>query len=574
MAENMKSEYDMSAGSSFQQDTDFDKDPSASDYGFYTDVENGDGTRHYEGALGSFDYDPSQFEVQRVNVPQDVNGESLEHDGYMDVLRYVGNETDGNKIHIPEGVTNMNMMFMNTNIVSAPKIPMSVESMFASFASCKELKKANIMIPPKVKSAEFMFANCSQLEHGPGLVPGNVDNVNYMFAACENLRNTPRIGSGVQQGEYMFAGCKNLTKEPNVPRSMVEYNNMTCNCDGIDAAKDAKAAARLEKDRAKYVKKLNRTSLMSKIGSGFGFAMQVHAMRQSGYNLLMAPFMVHSMRKNGQLSTTFTGGVAAHMMTKGGMAGFMGLKLATKSAENQDKKHQQNVQKVKRWDNAHAVGQGTSKDMKAQARAAKDMNKGLFLRVANASGQERDMYRQMYDQHYVIRENMMQKLDSTDMLDSKSKQIMSKWYQQQMSSAANYYSEGVRSIRESDMSASEKRDAMRGLREVSRMQMEPLMESAERMQSNYQIFNTGDLRNIKSITADMPSEKAKGVDFTARVGLDAQGTRMTIQDALLQAASKSATEQKRHYASRGEQAEQRFGHMGGSDGQESGYQYE
>lgn len=543
----------------------------------YTEMDNGDGTRHYQGALGEFDYDPTQFEIQRVNIPNEMNGETLDHNGYMDVLRYVGPETDGSKIHIPEGLTNMDLMFMNTNIKSAPKIPSSVESMFASFASCQQLKTADITIPPKVKSGEFMFADCKNLEQGLNVVPGTMQNANYMFAACSQLKNTPKIGRGVQQGECMFAGCESLTKEPNVPRSMVEYHNMTVGCTGIDAAKDAQAAKKLEKDREKYEKKLNRTSLMSTIGSGFGFAMQVHAMRQSGYSMLMAPFMVHSMRKNGQLSRSFTGGVAANMMTKGGMQGMIGLKLANQSAKNEVKKQQKNMQRMQSWDNAHAAGQGTSKDLQAQTKANKDLKRGLFMRMTQAGSQEKNMYRQMYDQHYTLRENMMQKLDSANALDSKSKQAMSKWYQQQMSSAANYYAEGVRSIQNSTMTSAQKQQAMQGLREVSRMQMEPLMQSAEKMQRNYQIFNTGDLRNIRSITVEMPSEKAKGADFVQRVSLNRQDMNLSMRDAIMQAAQRNAVAQtqKAHTGTdRGAQAEQKFGHMGSAGTQQSQSDYD
>ena len=538
-------------------------------YQNYSEYMDDDGMVHYSGGLGDFVYDPNQFELQKVKVPTNIQDETMDHNGELYVLRYVGTETNGSKIHIPDGIKNIDMMFTNTDIKSAPRIPTSVESMFATFASCRKLESANITIPPSVKSGEFMFTDCRNLEIGPSLIPGTIDNANYMFAACGKLQNTPKIGKGIQQGEFMFAGCETLRKEPNVPRSMVEYKNMTIGCTGIDEEKDRQAQAKLEKDRHKYINKLNHKSLLSQIGSGFGFAMQVHAMRQSGYNMLMAPIMVHSMRKNGQLSRTFSGGVAANMMVKGGIQGVLGMKLAQSSYNNEIKKQNQNKQNLVNWDTIHKSGQGTRKDLQAQTRADKDLKRGLFTKIGSAGAEEKNMYKQMYNQNYTFRENIMQKLDSVGLLDSYSKQSMSKWYQQQMSSCAVYYAEGVRSIQnDTKMNPVEKARAMKGLEEISKYQMEPLMQSAETIQSKYQIFNEGDLRNIRSLTKDMPSEKAKGNDFVQRVSESKQEMLGQMRDAMVRNIQRNASSQ----ANRGQQAEQRFGNMNGA--KQNGADYE
>ena len=224
----------------------------------FVDMMDENGMMHHSSTLGNFVYDPSEFEVQRVEVPKQVdnNGlaEDMKHDGYMYVLRYIGTETDGSKIHVPEGLKDMSLTFNGTNIKSAPKIPSSVEFMYGAFASCHQLETADILIPPSVKSGEFAVADCVNLKKGPSVIPGTIDNANYMFANCASLENTPKIGRGVKQGERMFMGCEKLTKEPNIPSSMTEYKDMTRGCTGIDAAKDAQAQAKLAKDREKYAK--------------------------------------------------------------------------------------------------------------------------------------------------------------------------------------------------------------------------------------------------------------------------------------------------------------------------------
>ena len=514
----------------------------------FVDMMDENGMMHHSSTLGNFVYDPSEFEVQRVDVPKQVdnNGlaEDMKHDGYMYVLRYIGTETDGSKIHVPEGLKDMSLTFNGTNIKSAPKIPSSVEFMYGAFASCHQLETADILIPPSVKSGEFAFADCVNLKKGPSVIPGTIDNANYMFANCASLENTPKIGRGVKQGERMFMGCEKLTKEPNISSSMTEYKDMTRGCTGIDAAKDAQAQAKLAKDREKYAKKLTRKGMLSQIGSGFGFAMQVHAMRQSGYNMLIAPLMVHSMRKNGQLATNFTGGIAANMMTKGGMSSVLGMKLAQTSANNEIKRQQNNRAKMKDWDNAHSVGQGTRKDLRSQTRAKKDLKRGLFARMGKDAGaEEKNMYRALYNQQYTQREQIMCAMDGKGMLDSRSKHNMSQWYQQQMSSCATYYAEGVRSIKDSDMNPIEKQRAMKGLKEVSRLQMEPLIQSAEYMQTTYHIFNDGDMRNIKNLLADLPSEKEKPKSFVERMMDDKAKVSKEMHDSIHESMNRRAFSQ-------------------------------
>lgn len=487
----------------------------------YSDTNNNDGTRHYEGALGSFDYDPTQFAITYVDVPNmdEEGGEP----NRMHVLRYIGAEIDGKRIKIPDGLTDASFMFMNNDsIESAPEIPMGVESTYAMFAQCSNLKTADIVIPPTVKDGPFMFANCRNLERGPKAIPGTMNDINYFMTGCVNLRNTPKLGKGIQFGECAFAGCKALTDAPNVPKSMSEYQNMTTGCTGIDAAQDEKARKALARERANYEKKLNSPGFLGRMGQGFSAVMQVHYMRQAGYNMLLAPMLVHSMRKNGQLSTSFNGGLAVMMSARGGMSTMLANQLNRKDIQNAAKKKAQNEKLLQKWDSAHAVGMGSNRDMKAQTRAAKDLKKGLFMNINSMSSTQKSYYREMYGGNYMYREKAMTFAAQNGAMDSKIKQQMSKFYQQQMSACATYYVEGVNAIKNSDKykTDADKKRALEGLQEISKMQMEPLMQSAENLQNKYHLFNDGDMRVIVKMTQNMPSEKAKDTTFAQRVGFD------------------------------------------------------
>ena len=128
------------------------RDPGLS----YIDTEiEGSNLRHYEGYLGTFDYDPEQFELQIAKTEANQYGPASERE----VLRYVGKEVDGNKIHIPEGIKNGEMMFAETNIVTPPKLPESLESGLGMFMGCKNLTRPNDHFPAALKEAPFMYAD-------------------------------------------------------------------------------------------------------------------------------------------------------------------------------------------------------------------------------------------------------------------------------------------------------------------------------------------------------------------------------------------------------------------------------
>lgn len=477
---------------------------------------NQDGTMHYEGTLGSFDYDTSQFELQKVNVPMgDGKTSSIE------VLRYIGEETDGSKIQIPEGLENGVFTFMGTNITSVPKLPNSLKYADSMFQNCLDLQVGQTLIPPMVESASFMFANCPSMKYGPKVVPGTIKNANFMFAGDTRLEQTPRLGNGIQYGEFMFANCPSLSEMPKVPKSMTEYDHMTYACDGLDAVAERKAAEKTAKARAKFEKKMDQPTFRQRASSAFSAVMQCHAMRQMGYGFVMAPVMTHMMRKNGAFSKDFAGGMAAAAMTRGrgGLTSMVAAKAAANAVRNKQKMAAKKDEKLNEWDRLHGAGMGSRQD-KVQATVARmDAKRDLYRKILEMSSSEKLVHQERYGGTYQYREDMMNRIVNSNVgVDVQTKRAMSKWYQEQMSAAAVYYQEGVNAIRKGDIYQTPRaqEEALAGLKEISRMQMEPLMESAQRMHTQYKIFNDGDLRQIDKLTKDMPSEKAKGSTFRQR----------------------------------------------------------
>ena len=104
---------------------------------------------HYDGELGSFDYDSSEFNIVSV-----AKGKVKEF------LKYIGMETDGSKIKIPDGLKSLVNTFKDClGLESAPEIPDSVEDMSHSFEGCVNLKAAPV-VPSGVKKFTDAVKGC------------------------------------------------------------------------------------------------------------------------------------------------------------------------------------------------------------------------------------------------------------------------------------------------------------------------------------------------------------------------------------------------------------------------------
>jgi len=126
--------------------------------------------KHYNGRLGTFDYDDEEFKIK--------NG----------CIHYIGNESDGNKIKIPEGIKNCSFMFHGCEfLVNAP------------------------VIPDGVMYCNFMFKGCSSLVNPP-IIPKSVLNCGHMFKDCVSLKAYVLPPAGVKWFE-MYKNCPPLIQE-------------------------------------------------------------------------------------------------------------------------------------------------------------------------------------------------------------------------------------------------------------------------------------------------------------------------------------------------------------------------
>lgn len=271
--------------------------------GIQTIEENG--LIHYKGSLGDFTYHLKEYQIVQVVVEPDEYGNA---GGSMPVLKYIGSETDGKKIKIPEGATNLTLTFADTNITSVPKIPSSVESTSYMFSNCARLTNADISIPPKVRSTAAMFAGCDLLTRGPREIPGTVEDMSAMYAGCENLQNMPKLNFGIQCMDSSFANCISLTQKPKIPRSVVVSDYVTTGCIGIDGAESNRLFHKQTKEMDRLNKKLESNhSFVGHIGNTLGTILQVGVLTYAGHDVIEAALVVHTLHKLGQLEKGLTG---------------------------------------------------------------------------------------------------------------------------------------------------------------------------------------------------------------------------------------------------------------------------
>ena len=129
------------------------------------------GTKKYDGVIGKFEYDPKEFRLAGTEMFAN--------------LFYVGKETDGSKIKIPEGIIDCSRMFEFSSITTPP------------------------VIPEGVKICDRMFDG-SQIQEPP-VFPDSVESIsNAAFCNCTSLTEI-NLGAGVMKlGTGVFAGCNDL----------------------------------------------------------------------------------------------------------------------------------------------------------------------------------------------------------------------------------------------------------------------------------------------------------------------------------------------------------------------------
>lgn len=244
--------------------------------------------QHYDGPLGTFDYDDTQFELQDtdrdvsdgcMSLFNDYEGGNCVYciddlaedllDASKQYLRYVGSETDGSKIHIPDGIKSCMGMFARTDIESVPSIPDSALFIDGMCLCCRNLEVASAL-PARLKNMGYCWFNtyagcynidsiavpgdddsyfiprvddaCGEVQiyHCPDINSKNMklhmselgrfaydpdefiplsDGVRYIGDETDGSKI--KIPDGIENAHHMFSGCE-LNGCPTIPESIAE----------------------------------------------------------------------------------------------------------------------------------------------------------------------------------------------------------------------------------------------------------------------------------------------------------------------------------------------------------------
>lgn len=457
-----------------------------------------DKTRHYDGPLGQFDFDPKEFDLAKVHVPENEYGAAKD----VIVLRYKGTETDGRNIHVPEGITDVSYMFMGSDIESTPRLPSSVKMATQTYMSCSNLKEAISPLPEGLEDTSFMFADCPRLVVGPSRLPDSLKHADYMFVDDPKLENVPRVGANIKSMNGAFAYCSRLEGRPNVPdQAQAETKNITLGCTRIDRQEAQDADKKLEKQRQRAEKRANSVGFMGHVASMCSAVAQYHALRQQGFNIITAPYMVHKMRQSGRLGKNWSDMLAATTKDKAKQAQYINMSHDKDASRAAKAKHKMEV-----WDDMHGPGSKVTRQMKHMvASGERDFKTNLFVRIQTKEASEREGYEQtqygkksMYD---AMADNIAD-MAKDGTLPRGVRKSMAQTFIGFASENAAYY----RSAQNAIMTGSRgdvQKENLAGLSMMTEMMNTNLIDTVRTLQTSYDLFDERDRNQMNMVMRQM-----------------------------------------------------------------------
>lgn len=173
------------------------------DTGFTTDSKSRGQICHYEGYLGSFDFDTTVWQLgyyQKIMPDNSVVEVPCLHYKLSESVSRMAGDSKGVKnaqqFKIPDGLKIADYMFADTGITTAPDLSETdIESAHGMFMNCDDLVNVGdeqaigggMQMPKKLKDASWMFAGCTSLLDHVHDFPSNLIDARYMFQDCKHI---------------------------------------------------------------------------------------------------------------------------------------------------------------------------------------------------------------------------------------------------------------------------------------------------------------------------------------------------------------------------------------------------
>lgn len=385
--------------------------------------------RHYSGPLGTFTYDPSQFQMRNV-VIENVDDNGNAYDDKMWFLKYVGDKTDGSDIEIPKGIKSCNFMFVEPlfrddlthTLKSMPEIPDGVESAVCMFANCEDMTTARGVLPSSLKNMSGMFTNCSSCKVFPNRIPANVESADYAFSDCREMVDPPVFErddeKGVKSVRGVFANCAKLRNKPDFPEKTVkDSHGSTYGCTGLDIAAEKRAEKRFRKDLKAIDKKYHKKMISKGFASndkdmthyhnpvkralygfkhGISFWAQVGAMRRSGMGIINSIVTTNISRSTGQFGKDLKSAFYAFNMNRTDHRGYpkrssqmfqrLMLRRADKLMRDNQKLEGERLDEIKQLYARKAVGGYSAYQKPSMGKAMRNAAKNIAVDTAKTVG--------------------------------------------------------------------------------------------------------------------------------------------------------------------------------------------
>lgn len=161
----------------------------------------------YEGSLGTFFYDPEQFQIVQWQVGNGVS---------RPVLRYIGSAVK--KIVVPHGVVDLDYTFQGTGVVEPPRLPSTVRTARYAFANCIRLV-LGALLPEGIEDVTGMYQGCTMLVSG-SCMPNSVLHGSYFYDGCVSLSVPYTVSRKLQDATALYRNCKNLLFVPTLPEDI------------------------------------------------------------------------------------------------------------------------------------------------------------------------------------------------------------------------------------------------------------------------------------------------------------------------------------------------------------------
>lgn len=204
---------------------------------------------HYEGVLGSFDYDPKKWAFGYKTVYDSIGGESVSTE--IPIMRYIGNVNSGDKNNnaiVPEGLKSLDYSFEGlTNMRFAGPVPSSVESMHCAYKDCVNLEGLNRVAEGRKESffchiwpgnwgdGIAVGSIIKETDRGSSNLPDNVKDLSYCFSGCTSLTDAYKntgAGTQLENMDGYARGCGKLTTVLDV--SQAKFLPVSAQTDAYD----------------------------------------------------------------------------------------------------------------------------------------------------------------------------------------------------------------------------------------------------------------------------------------------------------------------------------------------------